>query len=573
MSSRRKGARDVGSTDASSGEHVTSLPSSLREGGHGAELRPVVEEHEPRGLAHRAQHRRRVVSNEALLRQYDAASPRLRARGEELSSELAELLSADSSLKVHSVAWRLKSRESVARKLARPDRDYTDLWMITDLVGLRVITYFEDAVDRVGEVIEARLSVDFAQSADKRRRQATEFGYRSLHYICAAGASLPSPARFEIQVRTVLEHAWAEIEHDLGYKATEAVPSALRRRFNRLAGLLELADQEFGAIRRDLEGYAQELPAKIEAGGAPVPLDRFSLVALLDCAEVRTLDDAISALLGKELGEDPFYPDYLLKILTASGLRSVADVRKGVAEHDRAIAAMVQPSGGSPTSSVKRAAKPERERPTRAASSATVHECPICACMSDSASWMGGSESATSPCCRRAWQGGCLVRIRIAWTTRTSASRCSRSTLGGPGLSSSARTSAIVLAASGSDVDASLENATTSGGRPSSGGGARSSSKNAATIEVRAPWPPIRRGPELGPPRAPSHTSDGTLVFESRSTCAAPRGRNATCPASSKVGSCLSSSRRARPRTTRQSIARLRAFMSRPHGARASICL
>jgi putative GTP pyrophosphokinase len=308
------------------------------------ETRPIVlREPEARRLASTPSHWRRLMSNEVLLDHYDEVLPLLRARGDALSHELSALLESDPALKVHSVAWRLKKRPSLARKIARPDRNYTDLWELTDLIGLRVITYFEDAVDRVGELVETRLPVDFRHSTDKRRRAATEFGYRSLHYVCSIGGDLPERARFEIQVRTVLEHAWAEIEHDLGYKATEEVPSGVRRRLNRLAGLLELADQEFGAIRRDLEGYARALPAQIESGGASVLLDRFSLAALLDCAEVRALDEAISLLLQKELGEEPFYPDYLLKMLTSSGIRTIAEAREGVREHQRVIAAMVQP--------------------------------------------------------------------------------------------------------------------------------------------------------------------------------------------------------------------------------------
>ncbi|MBX3193198.1 MAG: hypothetical protein KF819_39810 [Labilithrix sp.] len=281
------------------------------------------------------------MSNEALLAEYDHILPTLRARGETAARDLRDLLSSDPTLKVHSVAWRPKSRESLAQKLARPDRSYTDLWSLTDLVGVRVITYFADAVDRVGELVEAHLPVDFAQSIDKRRRESTDFGYRSLHYVCRLGDALPPHARFEVQVRTVLDHAWAEIEHDLGYKATEEIPLAVRRRLSRLAGLLELADQEFGAIRTDLEGYARALPERIEA--ASVPLDGFSLAALLDRAEVQALDALIASGLHKELGDDPFYPDYLLKMLVASGIRTTEDARRGLQAHERAIAAMVEP--------------------------------------------------------------------------------------------------------------------------------------------------------------------------------------------------------------------------------------
>ncbi|MBX3232809.1 MAG: hypothetical protein KIT84_43815 [Labilithrix sp.] len=281
------------------------------------------------------------MSSETLLAEYDQVLPILRARGDAVADELRELLASDPTLKVHSVAWRSKDRESLARKLARPDRSYTDLWSLTDLVGVRVITYFADAVDRVGEFVEANLPVDLRHSTDKRRRE--DFGYRSLHYVCRLGGPLPERACFEVQVRTVLEHAWAEIEHDLGYKATEQIPLAVRRRLSRLAGLLELADQEFGAIRSDLERYARSLPERIEAAGSSVPLDGFSLAALLECAEVQTLDAAISSALRKELGDEPFYPDYLLKMLVASGVRTTEDARRGLREHEHAVVAMVEP--------------------------------------------------------------------------------------------------------------------------------------------------------------------------------------------------------------------------------------
>jgi putative GTP pyrophosphokinase len=283
------------------------------------------------------------MSSEALVAEYDRILPLLRARGDAIVGELRELLSRDRAFKVHSVVARVKSPDSLARKLARPDRSYADLWSVTDLVGVRVITYFADTVDRVGELVEAGLPVDFRQSTDKRRRESADFGYRSLHYVCRLGDPLPARACFEVQVRTVLEHAWAEIEHDLGYKAVEEIPLAARRRLNRLAGLLELADQEFGAIRSELESYARSLPKRIEAAGASVPLDGVSLTALLACAEVQTLDASISALLGKELGPETFYPDYLLKMLVATGVRTTDDARRGVRQHERAIAAMVQP--------------------------------------------------------------------------------------------------------------------------------------------------------------------------------------------------------------------------------------
>lgn len=280
-----------------------------------------------------------------ILRELERARPALEAAGAAVERDLAGLLGG--RLKVHSIGWRVKSAESLAGKLARPDRRYESLWDVTDLLGVRVITYFEDGVDVAAELLEASLPLALEHSIDKRRRaDPGAFGYRSLHYVCRLGErapGLPDEARFEVQLRTVLEHAWAEIEHDLGYKSRDAVPAAMRRRLHRLAGLLELADQEFLAIRENLERYAAALPARIESEGDSVPLDPVSVVPLLDCAEVRGVDVAIASALGKPLGDEPFFPEYLARMLVESGLPTAGDARRAMAAHAGAITAMVEP--------------------------------------------------------------------------------------------------------------------------------------------------------------------------------------------------------------------------------------
>src|SRR5689334_15258469 len=118
-----------------------------------------------------------------LLAERDHHAPTLFARGEVMCRDVAAWL-VDAGIKVHSVTARVKDHASLARKLARPDRCYGALWDITDLLGLRVITYFEDDVDRVGRVLEGRLSIDLTRSIDKRKHaEPGRFGYRSLHYV------------------------------------------------------------------------------------------------------------------------------------------------------------------------------------------------------------------------------------------------------------------------------------------------------------------------------------------------------------------------------------------------------
>jgi putative GTP pyrophosphokinase len=90
-------------------------------------------------------------------------------------------------------------------------------------------------------------------------------GYQSVHFIVKLSETrinLPEYKQYknlmcEIQVRTVMQHAWAEIEHDIQYKSSITIPADLRRRFITLAGLLEVADHEFQTIQ-DLDAARQK---------------------------------------------------------------------------------------------------------------------------------------------------------------------------------------------------------------------------------------------------------------------------------------------------------------------------
>ncbi len=129
---------------------------------------------------------------------------------------------------------------------------------VTDLVGARIVTYFAGDVDKVAKVIEDEFSIDLEHSRDPRAAiEPDRFGYLSLHYVVTVSAARLlqtewarfSGFTFEIQIRTILQHAWAEIEHDRGYHTPDDLPHHVRRRWSRVAALLEIADSEFMALR------------------------------------------------------------------------------------------------------------------------------------------------------------------------------------------------------------------------------------------------------------------------------------------------------------------------------------
>jgi GTP pyrophosphokinase len=193
---------------------------------------------------------------------YAAAYPRLTEATNVFQSSVTTLLD-DAGINYLSVTGRAKSVASFAAKAVRESGGrpvYDDpLTQITDQVGVRVITYLRDDVEAVVGLMAEQWTV--LDDRDMGRETAADgrWGYDSRHLVLRPAAGAGAADRddglrwlvLSVQVRTVLQHAWAEFEHDVRYKGTVPVEQAadLNRRFALAAGLLELADREFTAIR------------------------------------------------------------------------------------------------------------------------------------------------------------------------------------------------------------------------------------------------------------------------------------------------------------------------------------
>lgn len=198
---------------------------------------------------------------------------------------LSEMMKKDKVMLME-LTHRLKTPESLSQKIIKKDK-YRMLTDITDVVGFRLVAYFADDVDKIAALVANRFQMDWRNSVDKSAALSpTAFGYSSLHYVCSLpeeGEYSDYPAefrgiRFEIQIRTSLQHVWAEIEHDLGYKSEFGVPRNIRREFSRIAGLLEIADERFNAIRSSVDNYTIEIRNKIKNGLATdILVDQVSL--------------------------------------------------------------------------------------------------------------------------------------------------------------------------------------------------------------------------------------------------------------------------------------------------------
>jgi len=260
---------------------------------------------------------------EGVLKRY-ASEERDRYRS--MASKVQEVLSSimhSADIASHSITSRAKDPESLRDKIVRTGKSYADpLGEITDLAGVRIIAYFPTDVDRIVDLIEREFEIDRENSIDRRKTSdPSVFGYASVHLIAEFTSDrlkLPEYALFramkcEVQVRTILQHAWAEIEHDIVYKSTEDIPFELRRRFSSLAGMLEVADREFESLRQDETRVRKRIQDTIGRDNIDIPIDL----------------DSVRFYLEKNHSEEELMPNrvrLLIKLMRSKGLQTIREL-------------------------------------------------------------------------------------------------------------------------------------------------------------------------------------------------------------------------------------------------------
>ena len=248
-------------------------------------------------------------------------------------------------LTVLAVEHRVKEEKSLAGKLERKGDSYNTLDDITDILGCRIICFLSDEIDQIGQKVEENFVVDWDNSSDKRALiKEDAFGYLSLHYICSLpfGDKWPDEIcgkKFEIQIRTILQHAWSAINHDIGYKSDFGVPREVRRQFARLAGLLELADDEFVRARDNMVEYTEDIRRRIITDDADdVSINMISLSEYVrNNQKMQGLIKEIAAISGAEINE--IDPESYIPQLAFFGITKLGDIEVMINEnYDLAMA-------------------------------------------------------------------------------------------------------------------------------------------------------------------------------------------------------------------------------------------
>jgi ppGpp synthetase/RelA/SpoT-type nucleotidyltranferase len=228
----------------------------------------------------------------------------------------------------HSVSSRAKTIQSYRKKASK--EEYKDPQSeIMDMAGIRVITYTDSDAKKVAGIIREAFEIYPEHSIDKTAELGTDkVGYRGIHFVANLGErrlQLPENTVFkdyifEIQVRSILQHAWAEFEHDRNYKFSGVLPKEIKRRLSLAAANLESVDRDFDDMARDIDAYVIEVEKRTVRGELAISIDSTSL---------RTyLSGKFSLLVKHGLVESDFAgdDDVIVEELRVMGIHTLADL-------------------------------------------------------------------------------------------------------------------------------------------------------------------------------------------------------------------------------------------------------
>ncbi|HLZ81586.1 MAG TPA: hypothetical protein VKP04_08140 [Ktedonobacteraceae bacterium] len=245
---------------------------------------------------------------------------------------------AEHHIKVAAIVPRLKEEKSFGDKAVEPHpRDpnqpkyKTPLDDIQDVVGLRIITPTLKTVGEIDAVLLNEFHIHERTDKSDLLKEEERFGYQSVHYIVSLMGNRTILTEYrkyqgcvaEIQVRTVLQHAWAEVEHGIQYKSIETIPAPYRRRFLALAGLFEIADRELNSLQEEDEALQKSAQQLVQRG---------------ELDEVAITPESLKTYLDERLGADgrmtPLKYDQTVRMIQQLGFSDLRHIDRCINGYD-----------------------------------------------------------------------------------------------------------------------------------------------------------------------------------------------------------------------------------------------
>ncbi len=210
------------------------------------------------------------------------------------------------------VTSRIKDFESFWEKIFRKHYEMEPFKQIGDICGLRIILYEPSDLSKIKAIIKREFVVKSVENKIEALKP-DQFGYRGTHYIIGIKPKWQKTPNYrdlnnifaELQVCTILMHAWAEIEHKFAYKNQNQIPKSLKRQYSQLSAILEVADGLLGNISRNRNKLLADMESNAQEHGSfdrNLSLDLDTLQALLTyyySDRVKDSRETIQELLGE----------------------------------------------------------------------------------------------------------------------------------------------------------------------------------------------------------------------------------------------------------------------------------
>jgi len=198
-----------------------------------------------------------------LEKEHQIIFPKCELLCKELLRQIDFIINTNKIILAFPIQFRAKRFESIKNKIESGRYSVKNsILELQDLAGLRIITLFKRDAKNIIALLEKEFNILINYNTEDKLDDS-EFGYSSTHLVCELKnewLSLPSfselsKIKFEIQIRTISQHSWAEVSNKLQYKQDESVPKPLKRSISRISALLEIVDSEFENLLQIREKY------------------------------------------------------------------------------------------------------------------------------------------------------------------------------------------------------------------------------------------------------------------------------------------------------------------------------
>lgn len=262
--------------------------------------------------------------------EYDSQSNLAGQFAHEVSRQLEALISKQDVKLGFPIQNRVKTWSSIEEKISRVGLKLKSLSTLEDLVGLRITLTFLRDVEKVQSIIEDTFDVKKTKNISDRL-SSNQFGYNSIHLVVKcpkAWESVPSLSHLanfkaEVQIRTLAQHIWAEVSHQLQYKNEDNVPNEVLRSISRSSALLETVDLEFERVLANREEYRSDIKKAHTLDGMPINSDNLEIL--------------LEEIIPNENRVDGDDYAYLITECHSLGIQKISELREIIENHRNTI--------------------------------------------------------------------------------------------------------------------------------------------------------------------------------------------------------------------------------------------